>query len=161
MHVTWTTAPVAPTGTAFEETMAAGGGDVMAFRVSWKEANPTGVTIRIYGVTRCLVEALPPLFSQVPCITPKTAIPSADLSLMASLPAATEVYSWTAPSGEGSPILDPTGRFVYYGILITAVNNVGRSAYVLVTASTFCNGCTAWLDPVVSNDRGDLLPRAD
>jgi len=114
-----------------------------AYRVSWKEANPSGVTIRIYGVTTCPLDVHAAMGAQGPCFTSKTVIPAADLNLAASRPASTGVYRWSAPSGAGDPMYDPTGHIQYYGILISAVNQVGRSAYVLVTARKYCAGCTA------------------
>ena len=143
VHVTWTTSPATPTDTTFTggPVRLVGTSWTTAFRITWKEANPSGVTIRIYGVTKCLVGSLPSLGAQVPCITPKTVIPTSDLVLMASVPSATSTYQWTGFAGAGAPIND--SKHVYYGILIAAANDAGRSPYVLVTSSLFCNGCVS------------------
>ena len=69
----------------------------MTTTVTWKEANPNGVTIRVYGVTACI----PPSKANFsPCLVKGTPLPAKVRELIASAPASKGKVSWTWPNWE-------------------------------------------------------------
>jgi len=111
-------------------------------RVSWKEANPTGVTIRVYAFTGCLHT---PTASKpnANCLVDGDAIPRASLQLLGTAPASARSLSFVLEvGGEGSTFGRlPGGGPEVQAIVVQAVNKVGGSLFAIVASSGSCYGC--------------------
>lgn len=147
------TPPAAPTNTSFDIAgggVPPGGGSIENYNVRWSEANPTGVTVRIYGLLKCLgpASATQTLF---PCVTPKTVIPAADLVLIGQVAASAGTFTWSATFGPRSGPLHwaAVGNDLIYGVLITAVNAAGSSPRVIVDTGEGClpGNCVTPIEP--------------
>jgi hypothetical protein len=154
------TAPPAPTAVRITTDGCYTGPDgdgvpsgVCTQTVTWKEAVSPGTEIRVYGVTRCIMEAQRATDGR--CLRKGTRVPAALLKLIAKSPASTGTVSWTRPawldnvrSGTGQPIsrtfgVDRDGDVLYFGIVVAAYNAAGHSAFVLADSGTWCfdTGC--------------------
>ncbi len=113
----------------------------MTTTVTWKEAAPKGVTIRIYGVTACL----PPKGQDpAPCLVKGTPLPASIRKLIASAPAARGRVSWTWPNWEniGGAVM-AHGDTTYESIVVAAYNLDGtHSKFIIATTGEYCSGCT-------------------
>ncbi len=114
-------------------------------RVTWREANPSGVTIRIYAVTACLHT---PTASQpnAQCLVNGDTIPAASLLIMGTAPASARSFAFvlTSPYGEGNFSLGalPGGGPEVDSIVLQAVDRDGGSLFAFVaTSSAGCYGC--------------------
>lgn len=111
-------------------------------RVVWQEANPTGVTIRVYAFTACLHT---PTASKpnANCLVDGDAIPRASLQLLGTAPASAGSWSFVLEvGGEGSTFGRlPGGGPEVQAIVIQAVSEVGGSLFAIVASSGSCYGC--------------------
>lgn len=111
-------------------------------RVTWREGNPSGVTVRVYAVTACLHT---PTASKpnVNCIAEGDTIPSASLLILGTAPASTGSLSFVlVPGGEGSEFGSlPEGGPNVQAIVLQAVNTHGGSPFAIVASSSSCYGC--------------------
>jgi hypothetical protein len=111
-------------------------------RAVWQEANPSGVTVRVYAVTACLHT---PTVSKpnANCIEDGDAIPTASSLLLGTAPASARSLSFMlALGGEGSAF----GRMPGNGpavnaIVLQAVNSHGGSQFAIAASSGSCYGC--------------------
>jgi hypothetical protein len=134
--------PAAPTNAHLTSTYTfADNGPTTQWTVTWREASPAGVSIRLYGLTTCLQQATPTT-PQVSCVTKGMAIPSADLQVIRTVPASAGSYSWSGPGGEGDYAASVWPGTLYYGLFLVAVNGSGRSSPVLVASAGACYECT-------------------
>ena len=111
-------------------------------RVAWQEANPSGVTIRVYAVTACL--HTPTASSpSAKCVVDGDTIPKAALLLLGTAPASAGSFSFVLAEGETAALgwLPGNGPEVD-AIVLQAVNNDGGSSFAIVASSDSCNGCT-------------------
>jgi hypothetical protein len=140
-------APALPTGTGLDyptdpcNSVDQNGGCEW-LRVAWQEANPSGVTIRVYAFTACLhtpTAAKP----DANCIVSGDAIPRASLLILGTAPASARSLSFVlAPGGEGSAFGTlPRGGPNVQAIVLQAVNSHGGSPFVIVASSGSCYGC--------------------
>lgn len=110
-------------------------------RVAWREANPTGVTIRVYAVTSCLHT---PTASKpsAQCLVDGDTIPRASLLLVGSAPASERSLSFMVIGGEGLALGNlPDGGPSVEAVVLQAVNAKGGSAFAIAGTSGSCYGC--------------------
>lgn len=114
-------------------------------RVTWREANPGGVTIRVYAVTECLHAATASTPS-AKCMVNGDMIPKGALLLLGTAPASARSFSFVLAEdgGKGDFAL---GSLPGYGpdvqtIVLQAVNSQGGSLVAIVaTSPAGCYGC--------------------
>lgn len=110
--------------------------------VAWQEANPTGVTIRVYAVTACLHT---PTASKpsAKCLLDGDTIPRGSLVLLGIAPASDRSFSVVLGIGETAAF----GWLPGFGpdvdaVVLQAVNTHGGSAFAIAGSSGSCWGCT-------------------
>jgi len=113
-------------------------------RVTWREPNPSGVTIRIYALTACLHSATATK-PQASCVDAGDTIPKADLLILGTALASAGAYSFELefPIGEGFfgfGLLPGNGPIVQ-AILLQAVGPGGGSPFAIVATTGDCYGC--------------------
>lgn len=139
-------APALPTKVAVVDTTVPcelGTGESCArWKVSWLEANPTDVTIRVYGVITCLHEPTPSSVGTVKCLKSGDFIPPASLVLLATAPASDASLTLDLAIGETNGVgwLPGAGPTVY-AIIVQAVNDKGGSIFAFALVSGSCWGC--------------------
>jgi hypothetical protein len=154
------TAPPAPTAVRITRDGCYTGPDgdsvpsgVCTQTVTWKEAMSAGTEIRVYGVTRCVLQTERATDGR--CLGRGTRVPAALRTLIAKAPASAGTVSWTRPAwldnvrnGTGQPVsrtfgVDRDGDVLYFGIVVAAYNAAGHSAFVLADSGTWCydTGC--------------------
>ncbi|HEX7544810.1 MAG TPA: hypothetical protein VF361_08400 [Candidatus Limnocylindrales bacterium] len=111
-------------------------------RVAWQEANPSGVTIRIYAVTACL--HTPTASSpSAKCVVDGDTIPKAALLLLGTAPASAGSFSFVLAEGETAALgWLPGGGPNVEAVVLQAVNTHGGSPFAIVASSGSCYGCT-------------------
>jgi len=109
--------------------------------VAWHEANPSGVTIRVYAVTQCLHK---PSASRpnVKCLVDGDTIPKGALVLLGSPPALAGSFSFILGIGETAAL----GWLPGFGpdvdaIVLQAVNDRGGSAFAIAASAAPCWQC--------------------
>lgn len=121
--------------------------------VTWKEVATRGTEVRVYGVTRCLLQT--ERTGSGECLRNDTRVPGAVRRLIASAPASAGLVSWTRPAwldnvqvASGDPAsrafgVDRDGDDIYFGILVAAYDAGGRSTFVVADAGGWCydTGC--------------------
>ena len=108
---------------------AAFGASCNSYKVSWTEADPTGVTITVYAVTKCLAKPH--------CLTATTAIAPADLYSLGSAAASTGSLSFVVGDGQtyGDGWVKSGSSTLYlYAIVVQASSASGKSSTVMVWA---------------------------
>jgi len=120
--------PPAPTGAkmtslaAPKTCPAAYGASCFKYEVGWSEAVTSGVTVDVYGVTKCL--------DKPDCVLATTAIPAAQLTLLASAAASKKAVTFVLGDGEslGAGWVTSSGKTLYiYGVVVQARNAGGKS----------------------------------
>jgi hypothetical protein len=114
-------------------------------RVAWHEANPSGVTVRVYAVTECLHSATA-ANPNAKCMVNGDMIPKAALLLLGTAPASARSFSFmlAEDGGEGNFSL---GSLPGHGpdvqtIVLQAINSQGGSlAAIVATSPAGCFGC--------------------
>jgi hypothetical protein len=92
------------------------------YKVKWSEANPAGVKISVYAVTRCL--------GKPHCVGTGVSITSADLKLLGTAAASAGSMTFICGGGEspGAGWLKVGTKTVYiYGVIVEASNTTGKS----------------------------------
>jgi hypothetical protein len=121
--------------------------------LTWKTIATEGTEILVYGVTGCLSRS--ESASDGSCLMPDTAVPPSARKLIARVPAANGMVSWTGPAwldvidaDAGEPRsqaigVDRHGDDIYFAIVVTASNEVGHSKFIIADAGTWCydTGC--------------------
>jgi hypothetical protein len=133
--------PAAPTGVTLDkgEGTDASGLVVQRFTVRWDAPLTPSVTIRVFGVTRCLNK---PTSTGVPCVVDGMRVPAGARTLLAHGPSSAGVVSWTWPLADvDGPVLAWDGRRLYYAFVVTAANDVGRSPFVVAESAVACSDC--------------------
>ncbi len=133
--------PPAPTGVALaqEDGPDASGLVVRQYTISWEAPLTSGVTIRIYGVTKCLN---PPTSTGVPCVVDGMKLPASARTVVGRGPAEEGAASWRWPMAEvDGPVLAWDGEQSYYAFVVAAVNDAGRSPFVVVRSAVSCSDC--------------------
>ena len=139
-------APALPTKVSFTQTSTPcdlGPNEACStFRVTWLEANPADVTIRVYAVTTCLHE--PTASSQqTNCLVSGDTIPASSLVLMGTAPAADGMLDVEIGGGETAGLgFLPGGGPEIDAVVIQAVNTSGGSIFAYAGVSGRCYGCT-------------------
>jgi hypothetical protein len=125
--------PAAPTGvTMVDQTPPATcpspfGASCYKYKVSWTEANPTGVTIAVYAVTICPAKPH--------CLTSTTPIPTGNLTSMGSAAASAGTLSFVVGDGETNGdgwFGSGTNTKYVYAVVVQASSSAGKSPFVLV-----------------------------
>lgn len=110
-------------------------------RVKWTEANPTGVTVRVYVLTACL-HAPTQSKPTAQCVTDGDTLPGSSLLYMGNAPASTRSFSFQVLEGEGSALGKlPGGGPIVEAVVIQAVNPKGGSPFAIAASSGSCYGC--------------------
>jgi len=108
--------------------------------VAWREANPTGVTIRVYAVTTCL-HTYNLSKPKTKCLMNGDVIPTGSLLLLGSAPASARSFSFVLGEGEtvafgwlpgGGPDVD--------AVVLQAVNTHGGSLFAIVGSAGISGG---------------------
>src|SRR3954469_1205088 len=112
----------------------------MTTTITWKEADPEGVTIRVFGVTACLPRTK---VDHAPCLAKGTPLPANVREMIASEPASKGRVSWTWPNWEdaGGAVM-ARGDAFYDSVVIAAYNKAGHSKFVIVRTGEYCPDCT-------------------
>ena len=108
--------------------------------MAWREANPTGVTIRVYAVTTCL-HTYNLSKPKTKCLMNGDVIPTGSLLLLGSAPASARSFSFVLGEGEtvafgwlpgGGPDVD--------AVVLQAVNTHGGSLFAIVGSAGISGG---------------------
>lgn len=109
--------------------------------VAWREADATGVTIRVYAVTVCLHK---PTASNpnVKCLMDGDTIPKGALVLLGTAPASAGTFSFILGIGETAAL----GWLPGFGpdvdaVVLQAVNDRGGSAFAIAASAAPCWQC--------------------
>lgn len=135
--------PTAPAGLDYQvERDVAGEGGVLKTRytVSWSSPLDPGTSIRVFGVITCPAKRTP---SNRPCVTDSTPLPAKIRELLVTGPATDGSISWEWPAADvDGPVLvvGPDGTS-YYAFVVRAVNDAGRSPFVVVRSTVACSDC--------------------
>ena len=103
--------------------------------VSWSIPVTGETSIEVWGLVSCPEIDQPG--EDGPCITPTTRIPTEDLRLIRTVPAAAGKVTWSGPGWEVGPYVwvdvldDGTWGDAYYAILVRAVNAREASRYAI------------------------------
>ena len=133
--------PPAPSAVTLdtEEAIDDSGLVVRRFTVRWEAPLTPGVTVRVYGVTKCLNQ---PTDGDVPCVVDGMKLPSSTRTVVARGPATDGTASWTWPLADvDGPVLAWDGKHSYYAFRIAASNTAGRSPFVVVESAMTCVDC--------------------
>src|SRR4051812_20693244 len=108
--------------------------------ITWKEADPEGVTVRVFGVTACLPKTK---VDYTACLAKGTPLPANVRELITSAPASKGRVSWTWPNWEdaGGAVMAHGDSF-YDSVVIAAYNTAGHSKFVIVRTGAYCPDCT-------------------
>jgi hypothetical protein len=139
-------APTLPTKVRMIDTGATcdpgTGESCVRWQVSWLEADPADVTIRIYGVTTCLHEPTASFEGDVKSLSSGDFVPPASLLLLASAPASAGSATLDLVTGETTALgWLPGGGPTVYAVIVQAVNADGGSLFAFVLVSGSCWGC--------------------
>ena len=115
--------------------------------VTWSIPVTGETSVEIWGLVSCPEIDQPG--DDGPCITASTRIPTADLRLLRTVPAAAGRATWTGPGWEFGPYtwvdIQPDGTWgdAYYAILVRAVNARESSRFAIPVdgVSSDCYGC--------------------
>jgi hypothetical protein len=128
--------PAAPTAVKWTDLTppakcpAAYGASCFAYKLTWTEAESSGVTIHLYAVTKCLAKPH--------CLTPTTPIPAADLASLGSAAASAGSLSVVVGDGESYGdgwIVGPNKTTLYlYAVVARAESAAGNSPFVIAWA---------------------------
>ena len=105
---------------------AAFGASCFSYKVSWTEADPTGVTIHVYAVTKCLAKPH--------CVLPTTTITPADLYSLGTAAASKGSYSFVVGDGESYGdgwVKSGSATLYLYAVVVQATSASGNSSYVI------------------------------
>ncbi len=108
--------------------------------ITFQEANPDGVTMKVYGVIPCLPKVK---LEGTPCLSRGTPLPASTREFAAQAAATDGKVTWTWPAWEdiGGAVMS-NGSQSYESIVIAAYNPAGHSRFVIVDTSHWCDGCT-------------------
>lgn len=126
-------APTAVTMTSLtppSKCPAAFGASCFKYKVAWSAAKTAGVTIDVFGVTKCL--------DQPDCVLSTTKIPAANMVLLVSAAASKKSTTFMLGDGEsyGAGWLANSGtKTIYvYGVVVRARSSGGSSSLVVAWA---------------------------
>ncbi len=98
-----------------------------------------GTTISVYGVTTCPAKRTS---SNRPCVTDSTRLPARIRELIVMGPAMDGSVSWDWPAADvDGPVLVVADGTSYYAFVMRAVNDAGRSPFVVVRSTVACSDC--------------------
>jgi hypothetical protein len=106
--------------------------------VSWHEVSSDGVSIWVYGVTKCLAST-----DNADCVSATTKIPASALSLFRQVPATEGTTTWTWTGMNIGGALGVYDSVTYDAIILVAVNEAGRSPFVVAGTIKRCDYCTS------------------
>lgn len=135
--------PPAPTGLDYgiERGVVGEGGLVMTrYTVAWSAPLDPRTSISVFGVISCPTKRTP---SNPPCVTESTRLPAEIRELIVMGPATDGSISWDWPEADvDGPVLvvGPDGTS-YYAFVVRAVNDAGRSPFVVVRSTVACSDC--------------------
>jgi hypothetical protein len=126
--------PAAPTGATYHDNQTLA---QVPVTVAWHQASPDGVSIWVYGVIECLASR-----DGADCVTATTKIPASALLLIGKFPAAAGTTTWTWTGTNIAGALGVYNSVAYHAIILIAVNEAGRSSFVVAGTSKRCSTCT-------------------
>ncbi len=140
-------APAMPTKVRMVETnapCALGTSEACAeWRVTWVQAAPTDVAVRVYAVTQCLHPQDPAASAEVKCLLDGDVIPTKALVVLGEAPAATGALTFQLATGETSALgWLPGGGPSVFAVVVQAVNADGGSLFAFAAVSGYCPSCT-------------------
>lgn len=106
--------------------------------LSWRTPTSAATQVRLYGVTKC---PAPETSTGVDCVTAKTILPTAILSLIRNVPASQRSVSWTWTAWEDIGQAIAQGNREYFALFVTFTTGGVSRRFVLATSVT-CSGCT-------------------
>ncbi len=124
--------PAAPTGVTMTDLTppascpAPFGASCFKYKVSWTQADPAGVTIDVYAVTKCLLKPH--------CMTATTPVPTGNLAHLGSAAASAGSLDFVVGDGEtyGDGWLGSGKNTLYvYAVVVQASSSAGKSSFVL------------------------------
>jgi hypothetical protein len=138
MPITWAVAPSAPTGVDYRATVHADGS--ISIRVVWNAGSVADANeVAIYGLTTCLA---PAKSTDVPCIVRGTPLPSGTLLRFGHANPSAGTIHWTERHDDIFPALGLHGSDdVYFALLVVAVNEFGKSRFVIAATTNSCYDC--------------------
>lgn len=110
--------------------------------VSWQAPRTDGVTIRVYGVRRCVaMPADPSPGTSGPCLVTGTRLPDSMRTLLATVPASDGRASWRWTEQLGCSIgLHYPGETAYFAVVLAAYSVTGQSIFAIAEPG-------AWYEP--------------
>jgi hypothetical protein len=105
---------------------AAFGASCFAYKVTWTEADPTGVTITVFAVTRCL--------DKPHCLLATTVLPAANMYSLGSAAASKGSFSFVVGDGESYGdgwVKNGSSTLYLYAVVVEASSASGKSATVI------------------------------
>jgi hypothetical protein len=106
---------------------AAFGSSCFRYRIDWSEAATSGVTIDVFGVTKCL--------DHPDCVLSTTTIPQSDSVLLVSAAASKKSATFMLGDGESNGagwVAGSGGEATYiYGVVVQARSAAGKSGLVV------------------------------
>lgn len=135
--------PPAPTGLDYgiERGLDGEGGLVMTrYTVSWSAPLDPGTSISVFGVITCPVKRSP---DNLPCVTESTRLPARIRELIVMGPASDGSISWDWPEADvdGPVLAVGPGGTSYYAFVVRAINDAGRSPFVVLRSTVACSDC--------------------
>ena len=115
-------------------------------KISWDPASVAGAdAVEVYGLMECLA---PPKSTGKPCIVRGTSLASATLERFARVKPKAGSTSWTEVPFEFTTALgnhatnNDLGTYSeYYALLVVAVNQYGKSRFIIAKSATSCYDC--------------------
>jgi len=129
--------PPKPTGVKFDTQVNSNADESVAEitqTVTWQAPRTKGVTISIYGITKCIAQpANPSPATNGPCLVEHTPLPTSVRRLLATTPASEGSASWTWSEEIGCDIglpNEPDGP-AYYAVVLAAYNASDHSIFAI------------------------------
>jgi hypothetical protein len=124
--------PAAPTAVTMADLTppatcpAAFGASCFAYKVTWTEPDPAGVTLTAYAVTKCLAKPR--------CVAATTPITAADLYSLGTASASTGSLSFVVGDGESNGdgwVMSGSTTLYLYAVVVQASSSSGKSPFVV------------------------------
>ena len=129
--------PPRPTGVKFDTQVRPNADDSVAEitqTVTWRTPRTNGVTISVYGITKCIAQpANPSPATSGPCLVEHTPLPASVRRLLATTPASDGSASWTWSEETGCDVglpNKPDGP-AYYAVVLAAYSASDHSIFAI------------------------------
>jgi hypothetical protein len=137
-RVTWAVPPSPPTHVRITETPLDPYGTKV--KVSWDPASVANAdSVEVYGLNTCFA---PASSTGKACIEVGTPLPSGTLTRFARVKPSAGSTSWPDLGEDVGAALGLHGTDeYYYGVLVVAVNQYGKSRFIIAGSAVSCYGC--------------------